>query len=162
MSIFSLVTHAPKYLKHKRPPNIFPFCTLTLSLKLFQFCDDPQKYIHKFCIPQKIFIFLTPPPPQSIEIQNFEPKNDPSLCIYENREPPPPHTHTHTHLGNWLMSWGLRERLNKFTVFGEQRQNTFRELRTFLMDFGRSVHYFKGESGRGGKSSQFNVLFKTP
>ena len=39
---------------------------------------------------QKIFIFLETP--KSIEIQNFDPpKNDPSLCMYENiRVPPPP------------------------------------------------------------------------
>ena len=49
-------------------------------------------------IPQKIFIFLKTP--NNIEIQKFDPKNGPSLRMYEYiRVPPPPplgHTHTHT------------------------------------------------------------------
>ena len=33
----------------------------------------------------------TPPPPNNMEIQNFQKKNDPSLGMYENiRVPPPP------------------------------------------------------------------------
>ena len=38
---------------------------------------------------QNFFIFLKTP--KNIEIQNFDPKNDPSLRMYENiRIPPPP------------------------------------------------------------------------
>ena len=56
---------------------------------IVQFCYDPPKNIDKIFIPQKIFIFLKTP--KNIEIQNFEPKNDPSLRMYENvRVPPPP------------------------------------------------------------------------
>ena len=34
------------------------------------------KNIHKIFIPQKYIYFSETPPPQNIEIQNFEPKND--------------------------------------------------------------------------------------
>ena len=62
-------------------PEKSQFCTLTLKkslkciemkLKLAQFCDDPQKNIHKIFIPQKIFNFLKTP--KNIEIQNVEPQ----------------------------------------------------------------------------------------
>ena len=43
-----------------------------MSLKLAQFCDDPQKISTKSSYPQKIFKFLKAP--KNIEIQNFEPK----------------------------------------------------------------------------------------
>ena len=43
-----------------------------MTLKLAQFCDDPQKNIHKFFIPPKIFILLKIQ--KNIEIHNFEPK----------------------------------------------------------------------------------------
>ena len=54
-----------------------------MTLKLAQFCDDPQKISTKSSYPQKIFIFLKTP--KNIEIQNFEPqKNRPSLRMCEN------------------------------------------------------------------------------
>ena len=54
-----------------------------MTLKLAQFCDDPQKNIHKIFISTKIFIFLETP--KNIEIQNFEPKkNSPSPRMCEN------------------------------------------------------------------------------
>ena len=61
-----------------------------MTLKLAQFCDDPQKISTKSSYPQKILIFLKTP--KNIEIQNFEPKkNAPSLRMCENiRVPPPP------------------------------------------------------------------------
>ena len=43
-----------------------------MTLKLAQFCDDPQKISTKSSYPKKIFIFLKTP--KNIEIQNFEPK----------------------------------------------------------------------------------------
>ena len=43
-----------------------------MTLKLAQFCDDPQKISTKSSYPQKIFIFLKTP--KNIEIQNFEPQ----------------------------------------------------------------------------------------
>ena len=67
-----------------------------MTPKLAQFCDDPQK-ISTYC-PQKYpqtlhtqkkFIFLKTP--KNIEIQNFDPKNGPSLRMCESiRVPPPP------------------------------------------------------------------------
>ena len=45
------------------------------------------KNIHKIFIPQNIFIFLKTP--KYIEIQNFDPKNGPSLHMYENIRVPP-------------------------------------------------------------------------
>ena len=43
-----------------------------MTLKLAQFCDDPQKISTKSSYPQKIFIFLNTP--KNIKIQNFEPQ----------------------------------------------------------------------------------------
>ena len=60
-----------------------------MTLKLAQFCDDPQKISTKSEYPQKIFIFLKTP--KNIEIQNFEPqKKGPSLRMCENIIIPPP------------------------------------------------------------------------
>ena len=79
-----------------------------MTLKLAQFCDDPQKISTKCSYPKKIFIFLKTP--NNIEIQNFEPKTKArayvSVKISEYPPPlgagppPPPHTHTHTHTTN--------------------------------------------------------------
>ena len=71
-----------------------------MTLKLAQFCDDPQKLSIKSSYPQKIFIFLKKT--KNIEIQNFEPKkNSPSLRICENiRVPPPPLGMSHTRHGH--------------------------------------------------------------
>ena len=71
-----------------------------MTLKLAQFCDDPQKISTKCSYLPKIFIFLKNP--KNIEIQNFEPKKSPSLRKCENIRvpplgagpPPPPNTHT--------------------------------------------------------------------
>ena len=58
-----------------------------MTLNIVQFCDDPQKIIHKTYPKNDHFL-----PPKNIEIQNFEQqKSDPSLHMYENiRAPPPP------------------------------------------------------------------------
>ena len=62
---------------------------IQMTLKLAQFCDDPQKISTKSSYPQKIFIFLKPP--KNIEIQKIEPpKNGPSLRMCENIRVPPP------------------------------------------------------------------------
>ena len=54
-----------------------------MTLKLAQFCDEPQKISTKSSYHQKIFIFLKTP--KNIEIQNLEPpKNGPSLRMCEN------------------------------------------------------------------------------
>ena len=59
-----------------------------MTLKLAQFCDDPQKISTKSSYAQKIFIFLKTQ--KNIEIQNFEPKkNGPSLRMCENIRVPP-------------------------------------------------------------------------
>ena len=42
----------------------------------------------KIFIPPKIIFFLKTT--KNVEIQNFEPKNDPSLRMYEYQSPPPP------------------------------------------------------------------------
>ena len=45
---------------------------------------------------------------------------------------------------NWLIFlWGggVGEKLTLYQGFGKQRQNTFRELRIFFMDLGRSLHF---------------------
>ena len=43
-----------------------------MTLKLAQFCDDPQKYPQELHTPQKIYVFLKTP--KNIEIQKFEPQ----------------------------------------------------------------------------------------
>ena len=51
---------------------------------------------HKIFIPQKIFVFLTPPPPKEkkkyIEIQNFEPlkRTQAYVCMKISEYTPPP------------------------------------------------------------------------
>ena len=61
-----------------------------MTLKLAQFCDDPQKNIHKIFIPPKIFIFLKPQK-NNIEIQNFEPPKIARayVCVKISEYPPP-------------------------------------------------------------------------
>ena len=59
-----------------------------MTLKLAQFCDDPQKISTKSSYPQKILIFLKNP--KNIEIHSFEPqKNSPSVRMCENIRVPP-------------------------------------------------------------------------
>ena len=58
-----------------------------MTLKLAQFCDDPQKISTKYSYPQKIFIFLKTQ--TNIEIQNLNPKNSPNLRMCENIRIPP-------------------------------------------------------------------------
>ena len=57
------------------------------------------KNIHKIFIPPKIFIFLKTP--KNTKIQNFEPKNGPSLRI---RVPPPPLGVSPQPYGLWRLS----------------------------------------------------------
>ena len=60
-----------------------------MTLKLAQFCDDPQKKSTKSSFPQKIFIFLKTP--KNIEIQNFEPQKmgRAYVCVKISEYPPP-------------------------------------------------------------------------
>ena len=60
-----------------------------MTLKLVQFCDDPQKISTKSSYPQKILIFLKTP--KNIEIQNFEPKKwaEPTY-VWKYQSTPPP------------------------------------------------------------------------
>ena len=58
-----------------------------MTLKLAQFCDDPKKYPQNLHTPPKKSIFLKTQ--KNIEIQNFEPKNGPSLRMCENIRVPP-------------------------------------------------------------------------
>ena len=51
-----------------------------MTLKLAQFCDDPQKIFTKSSYPKKIFIFLKTQ--KSIEIQNFEPQKIVRAYVY--------------------------------------------------------------------------------
>ena len=59
-----------------------------MTLKLAQFCDDPQKISTKSSYPKKIFIFLKTP--KNIEIQNFEPKKMgwAYVCVKISEYPP--------------------------------------------------------------------------
>ena len=60
-----------------------------MTLKLAQFCDDPQKISTKSSYPQKIFIFLKTQ--KNIEIQNlFEPKkiDRAYVCVKISEYPP--------------------------------------------------------------------------
>ena len=61
-----------------------------MTLKLAQFCDDPQKISTKSSYPKKIFIFLKTQ--KNIEIQNFEPKKmgRAYVCVKISEYPPPP------------------------------------------------------------------------
>ena len=63
-----------------------------MTLKLAQFCDDPNKISTKSSYPQKIFIFLKPP--KNIEIQRIlNPKKwaEPTyVWKYQSTPPPPP------------------------------------------------------------------------
>ena len=45
---------------------------------------------------------------------------------------------------NWLLFCGIRGEAVLILGICEARQNTFRELRIFFRDLGRSMHYFKG------------------
>ena len=45
---------------------------------------------------------------------------------------------------NWLIFCGIRGEAVLILGICEARQNTFRELRIFFRDLGRSMHYFKG------------------
>ena len=60
-----------------------------MTLKLAQFCDDPQNISTKSSYPKKIFIFLKTP--KNIEIQNFEPKKmgRAYVCVKISEYPPP-------------------------------------------------------------------------
>ena len=59
-----------------------------MTLKLAQFCDDPQKISTKSSYPQKILIFLKTP--KNIEIQNFEPQKmgRAYVCVKISEYPP--------------------------------------------------------------------------
>ena len=59
-----------------------------MTLKLAQFCDDPQKISTKSSYPPKIFIFLKTP--KNIEIQNFEPQKIARayVCVKISEYPP--------------------------------------------------------------------------
>ena len=59
-----------------------------MTLKLAQFCDDPQKISTKSSYPKKIFIFLKTP--KNIEIQNFEPQKmgRAYVCVKISEYPP--------------------------------------------------------------------------
>ena len=59
-----------------------------MTLKLVQFCDDPQKIATKSSYPQKILIFLKTQ--KNIEIQNFEPKKmgRAYVCVKISEYPP--------------------------------------------------------------------------
>ena len=66
-----------------------------MTLKLAQFCDDPNKIPTKSSYPQKIFIFLKTP--KNIEFRISNPENWPSLRMCENIRvptPPPPGAHS--------------------------------------------------------------------
>ena len=67
-----------------------------MTLKLAQFCDDPQKISTKSSYPKKIFIFLKTQ--INIEIQNFDPKkmDRAYVCVKISEYPPPPPGHTCT------------------------------------------------------------------
>ena len=43
---------------------------------------------------------------------------------------------------NWLISLWILGEAELFKGFGEQRQNTFRELRIFFRDLERAMQYF--------------------
>ena len=60
-----------------------------MTLKLAQFCDDPQKISTKSSYPQKIIIFLKIQ--ENIEIQNFEPPKmgRAHVCVKISEYPPP-------------------------------------------------------------------------
>ena len=59
-----------------------------MTLKLAQFCNDPQKYPQNLHTPKNNNFSQNP---KNIEIQNFEPKHSPSLRMCEKiRVPPPP------------------------------------------------------------------------
>ena len=45
---------------------------------------------------------------------------------------------------NWLIFWGISGEADSILGICGARQNTFRELRTFFRDVGRSMHYSKG------------------
>ena len=59
-----------------------------MTLKLAQFCDDPQKISTKSSYPKKIFIFLKTQ--KNIEIQNFEPQKmgRAYVCVKISEYPP--------------------------------------------------------------------------
>ena len=63
-----------------------------MTLKLAQFCDDPNKISTKSSYPQKLSIFLKTP--KNIEILNFEPQKMGRAYVYvkilEYPPPPPP------------------------------------------------------------------------
>ena len=61
-----------------------------MTLKLAQFCDNPQKISTKSSYPQKIFIFLKTP--KNIKIQIFEPQKIARgyVCVKISEYPPPP------------------------------------------------------------------------
>ena len=44
---------------------------------------------------------------------------------------------------NWLICLGIWGEAGLILGIGGARQNTFRELREFFRDLGRSMHYFK-------------------
>ena len=75
-----------------------------MTLKLTQFCVDPQKISTKSSYPPKIFIFLKTP--QNIEIQNFEPKKIARayVCVKISEYPPPPPPGTPSYKTFWIHS----------------------------------------------------------
>ena len=44
---------------------------------------------------------------------------------------------------NWLLFWGIWGEAELILGICRASQNTFRELKTFFRDLGRSMHYFK-------------------
>ena len=66
-----------------------------MTLKLAQFCDDPQRISTKSSYPQKVFIFLRTQ--KIIEIQNFEPKKmvRAYVGVKISESPPPPRATTY-------------------------------------------------------------------
>ena len=49
----------------------------------------------------------------------------------------------------------LGEKLNYFQGLGSSGKNTFRELRKFFRDLGRSIHYFKGAMAKTPLGPQY-------
>ena len=100
--------HPPKNIKNfKHPKKIFEILAaqknfpnlyldlkktlkcIEMTLKLAQFCDDPQN-IHKIFIPPKNIHFSENP--KNIEIQKFEPPKIARVyvCVKISEYPPPP------------------------------------------------------------------------
>ena len=68
---------------------------MEMTLKLAQFCDDPQKISTKSSYPKKILIFLKTQ--KNIKIQNFKPPKmgRAYVCVKISEYPPPPGIWTH-------------------------------------------------------------------